>query len=133
MKEKEEENKPRILGPTGIKLVRFLKMKPVGGRIPEEKYSEWETYKNHCRHSGLKISDEGFLDMLQTHNKINKTLYPMANNFGYKPVEFKNIIIDVFLGTVSNINQDKWKKDSDHLKKEIVNGLENSLSIKLTN
>jgi len=34
MKEREEEHK--ILGPTGIKMFNWVKMKPVGARIPAE-------------------------------------------------------------------------------------------------
>lgn len=124
----------KILGPTGIKIRDYLtgEMKPVGGRIPEEEFGEWETYKKQCNRSGLKVSDEGLLDMIKTHNKITLALYPMAHEMGYKAVDFKNIMVDVFLDVISNINDEKWKKDSEKLRKEIIHGFEDSLSIKLS-
>jgi len=130
MKEREEEHK--ILGPTGIKMFNWVKMKPVGARIPAEYIKEWEFYKRQCIISGLKISDEGFLDMLLTHNRITKTLYPMANRYGYNPAEFKNSIISAVLDTIDNIDDGKWQKDSKVLKDEIIDGVQLAFSNKIS-
>ena len=132
-KKKKDVEEGKILGPTGIKIWKYLKMKPVGGKIPEEKYSEWEFHKHQCIRVGLKVSDEGMLDMLTTHNKLTRVFYPMANGLGYNPVDFKNMMVDVFVNAIQDLDDKKWKKESVDLRNEIVEGIEMAFTNKLTN
>jgi len=70
--------------------------------------------------------------MLLTHNRITKTLYPMANRYGYNPAEFKNSIISAVLDTIDNIDDGKWQKDSKVLKDEIIDGVQLAFSNKIS-
>ncbi|MBE3086241.1 MAG: hypothetical protein IMZ64_08495 [Bacteroidetes bacterium] len=78
----------------------YFDTRSVGGHIPIDRFQEWDEYTMRCKKHGISVSYEGFFDMLTTSNKINKILFPLAEKYGYDPVEFKNEIIDIMLSTL---------------------------------
>ena len=123
-----EENRSSILGPTGRMLVDT---KPVGGRIPKHKYDEWLDFKEGCRNAGLQLSPDGMIDMIETYNRINKAVFPMARIYGFEKIEFKNAVIDIILQEIKSLNIAEWEKDSKKIKSKIKDKLNSAIKVSI--
>jgi hypothetical protein len=123
-----KEEKDSLLGPVGQE---WFNTRPVGGRIPKKRFDEWEKFKNRCFVAGLKMSPDGILDMLETYNRINDVLYPMASAYDFKPVQFKNDVLDIILGALKEISKDKWKEDSTKIKTKIHDKLNEIVKVSI--
>jgi len=123
-----EERKNSILGPTGRMLVDT---KPVGGRIPRSHYGEWEKFKSRCTIASLQVSPMGMLDMLQTYNKINDIIFPMASAYNFQPIQFKNDVLDIMLHALKELNQQKWIKDSETFKSQIKEKIDEVVKVSI--
>jgi hypothetical protein len=116
--------KNKFLGPLGKEI---FETRPIGGRIPKESYNEWEDFKSKCGIAGLKPNPYGMLDMLTTYNKINKVIFPIANSYGFKPIEFKNKVIDIILQSLSEITDSKWDKESKEVKEAVYEKIKTAI------
>jgi len=94
------------------------KTRPVGGRIPVEKYDVWERLKLRAKESGMSTS-EYFVDSLETIEKINDVLFPIADSFSRKRIEFKNDMMRVLVQSVEGLDSAELIKKSDKLHEEI--------------
>lgn len=123
---KEKEN--GVLGPLGKEL---LETRPIGGRIPKEKYREWQIFKNRCYIAGVKPNPDGLLDMLETYNKINSVIFSLARVYGFKPLPFKDEILTIMLNSLNELNEQKeLKQEAFQLKKNLHNKIATTVTMK---
>lgn len=120
--------KNKFLGKLGKEL---LETRPIGGRIPKENYNEWEEFKSNCLIAGLKLNPYGILDMVATNNKINRVLFPIADSYGFKPIAFKNEVIDSILEALSEIADKKLNEEPNKFKKEVYSEIKDAIKINI--
>ena len=124
----EKTKKDSLLGSKGLE---WLDTRPVGGRIRKEDFDEWEKFKSRCSIAGIKMSPDGMLDMLKTYNSINEILYPMASAYDFKPIQFKNDVLEIMLSALKEKSKKSWVEDSAKLKTKIHEKLNTAVKISI--
>lgn len=99
-REKEKDQSSSLLGRRGR---LFIETRPVGGRIPNDQFGEWEDFKGNCAIVGLKLSPDGMLDMLKTYNKIYHAVIPVARELSLAPVALKADLLVAFLSELEKM------------------------------
>lgn len=126
----KRRKKSDILGPAGRLLIDT---KPVGGRIPKKEYDEWTKFKARCSIAGIQLSPYGMLDMLQTYNRINEVIFPLAGSYDFQPIEFKNDVLDIILNSLKELGKkEEWKNDSAKVKENIKSKLDHIVKVSIT-
>lgn len=102
---KEEVEQGKMIGRIAIEEInRRFNTKPIGGRIPVDCH-DWDEYGLICDRYHISKSYAGFLDMVQTSNRINMVLFPLADKYHCDPLRFKNDVLDAMLSLFSVMEQ----------------------------